>query len=66
MKKKLNMFFFVDPVSYTRNSKHRGTTVSSFASSIVNNLVNRPCWLCRRYVVHERHLIEEFFTVTLS
>jgi hypothetical protein len=56
---------FIEPVSHHRNhDHHRRTTVSSFASSVVNNLVTRPCWLCRRYVVRGRHLVEVFFTIS--
>jgi len=54
---------FIEPVSNHRNHRRR-TTVSSFASSVVNNLVIRPCWLCRWYVVRVRHLVEVFFTIS--
>ncbi len=39
---------FVESTSCVRNHKRRDTTVSSFASSIVNNLSTRPCWLVLR------------------
>jgi len=42
------LFLFVEPVSCSRNHKRRGTTASSFASSIVNNLATQPCELVLR------------------
>jgi hypothetical protein len=42
------LFLFVEPVSCSRNHNRRGTTASSFASSIVNNLATQPCELVLR------------------
>ncbi|CAF2450277.1 unnamed protein product [Rotaria sp. Silwood2] len=39
----------LEPITNPGHQHHRGTTVSSFTSSIVNNLVTRPCWLCHKY-----------------
>ncbi len=55
---------FLEPVSYARHHKRRGTTVSSLASSIVNNLAIRPSRFVRRYVVHVRHLIQYFLIIS--
>jgi hypothetical protein len=51
---------FLEPVPSSPKRHHRGTTVSSIASSIVGNLVTRPRSLCRWYVVYVRHLTENF------
>ena len=66
----VNEKFFIDktirstyfPLEYPPTFQHhlRRATISSFASSIVNNITKQPCWLCRRYVIVQvRHLIEK-------
>ncbi|CAF1167667.1 unnamed protein product [Adineta ricciae] len=39
--------------------RRRATTLNSFASSVITNVVKRPRW-CFRYVVHVRHLVSHF------
>ena len=44
----IEIFGIVAPVSTNQNHKRRGTIVSSFASSIVNNFATRPSWIVLR------------------